>query len=64
MKLGVIESVTLNGDHAEFRSKVDALLNVSIAQPVNGPGDAIFTWKKADDGWRLEKLSWSESTPP
>lgn len=57
-KLGEIESVTVNGDHAEVRAKVDALLNVSIAQPLNGPGDAIFTWKKTDDGWRLEKLSW------
>ncbi len=57
-KLGEIESVTVNGDHAEVRAKVDALLNISIAQPVNGHGDAIFTWKKTDDGWRLEKLSW------
>ncbi len=58
MKFGEIESVTVNGDHAEVRAKVDALLNISIAQPVDGPGDAIFTWKKAEDGWRLEKLSW------
>jgi hypothetical protein len=64
MKLGEIESITVNGDHAEVRAKVDALLNVSIAQPINGPGDAIFTWKKAEDGWRLEKVSWSESTRP
>ncbi len=58
IKLGEIESVTVNGDHAEVRAKVDALLNISIAQPLDGPGDAIFTWKKADDGWRLEKISW------
>lgn len=58
IKLGDIESITLNGDHAEVRAKVEALLNVSSAQPINGPGDAIFTWKKAEDGWRLEKVSW------
>ena len=58
MKLREIESVTINGDHAEVRAKVDALVNVSIAHPINGPGNAIFTWIKSDDGWRLERLSW------
>ena len=58
IKLGEIESVTVNGDHAEVRAKVDALIRASSSQPVNGPGDALFTWKKTEDGWRLEKLSW------
>ena len=56
-----IDSIFIDRDLANVRARLEAHVLLSGTQLVDSPGDASFTWRKTEDGWRLEKASWSES---
>lgn len=60
-KIEDLQSITINGDHATVVARLEARILLSQSQPVDGPGNATLLWKKADDGWRLERVSWQEA---
>ncbi|HEY8991239.1 MAG TPA: hypothetical protein VIM46_04640 [Luteolibacter sp.] len=48
---------TTNGS-AIVHAELDARVELPDRRPFDGPSDAIFEWRKRDDGWRLARVSW------
>lgn len=55
-----LDSIVVDRDLANVRARLEARVLLSGSQVVDSPGDASLTWRKTDDGWRLEKASWRE----
>lgn len=61
IKIDHIDSILVDGTLANVRARLEARVVLSGSQLVDSPGDASFTWRKTEDGWRLEKASWRET---
>jgi hypothetical protein len=59
-KIERIDAIFVDRDLANVRARIEARVLLSGTQVIDSPGDASFTWRKAEDGWRLEKVSWRE----
>lgn len=63
MKLDGIDSIGISGNKAVVVTSLNALVDMKGFRPVDGPGEATFTWQKTEDGWLLEKAVWKSSQP-
>lgn len=54
-------SVKVDGDLATVTCTLEALVELPSYRPADGIYEAAFTWRRADDGWRLTEASWIES---
>lgn len=53
-------AITVDGDHATVALMLDALVELPGRSLLDGPGDAVFHWRKGNDGWRLSRAEWHQ----
>ena len=54
-------SVTVDGDSATVVFTVEALVELPTYRPADGRYEVEFSWKRAEDGWRLSRAKWMEN---
>lgn len=54
------ESVHVGEDAGEVVFSLEALVELPAYRPAEGIYQTTFRWRRADDGWRLERISWLE----
>lgn len=55
-----MESITVSGDTGEVACVLDALVELPGVCLADGIHQARFSWRRENDGWRLERAVWLE----
>jgi hypothetical protein len=54
-------SVTINGDKATVNLTLFGLVELPQYRPADGNYDVTFYWQKGEDGWRLNRATWTQA---
>jgi hypothetical protein len=54
-------SVEIDGDQANVRFSLIALVELPSYRPADGEYEVSFRWQREDDGWKLAAAKWTEN---